>query len=116
MVAAVIFAMGSLPVTDPGWSAAWVALLGLLSFLMISAWRYWSFKDLNLLRPRSPVMLVLMCLTIYGIWNWARVVLLVIASIYVSSGIVIRLGGVIRRGGRPKPPMPAPRGPEAEIG
>jgi CDP-diacylglycerol--serine O-phosphatidyltransferase len=116
MVAAVIFAVGSLPITDPGWSLAWVALLGLLSFLMISAWRYWSFKDLNLLRPRSPVMLVLMCLVIYGIWNWAQAVLLVLASIYVSSGIVIRVGGIIRRGGRPRPPMPAPRDPEAQVG
>ena len=33
-------------------------LLALLSFLMISTWRYWSFKDLNLLRPRSPLILV----------------------------------------------------------
>ncbi|HVW11499.1 MAG TPA: CDP-diacylglycerol--serine O-phosphatidyltransferase [Bryobacteraceae bacterium] len=117
MVAAVIFAMGSIPVTDPWWSVAWVALLGLLSFLMISAWRYWSFKELNLLRPRSPVILVLMCLVIYAIWNWARVVLLVLASIYVSSGIVIRVGGIIRRGGKPRPPMPAPHDhPEAQIG
>jgi CDP-diacylglycerol--serine O-phosphatidyltransferase len=84
---------------------------------MISAWRYWSFKDLNLLRPRSPVILVLMCLVIYAIWNWAHVMLLVLASIYVSSGIVIRVGGIIRRGGRPKPPMPHPHDhPEAQIG
>jgi len=117
MVAAVIFAMGSLPITEPVWSVVWVALLGLLSFLMISAWRYWSFKDLNLLRPRSPLILVLMCLVIYAIWNWAHVMLLVLASIYVSSGIVIRVGGIIRRGGKPKPPMPAPQDhPEAQIG
>ena len=31
--------------------ALWLALLGLLSFLMVSTWRYWSFKELNLLRP-----------------------------------------------------------------
>jgi CDP-diacylglycerol--serine O-phosphatidyltransferase len=117
MVAAVIFALGSLPITDPGWSVVWVALLGLLSFLMVSAWRYWSFKDLNLLRPRSPLILVLMCLVIYAIWNWAHVMLLVLATIYVSSGIVIRVGGMIRRGGKPKPPMPAPQDhPEAQIG
>jgi len=34
---------------------------------------------------------------IYGIWNWSQPVLLVIASTYVASGIVIRIGGLIRR-------------------
>lgn len=115
MVAAVIFAAGCVPITQIVWSIAWLALLGLLSFLMVSAWRYWSFKELNLLRPRSPLILVLMCLVIYGIWNWAQLVLLVLASIYVSSGIVIRIGGIVRRGGRPKPSVPT-SDPEAQIG
>jgi CDP-diacylglycerol--serine O-phosphatidyltransferase len=116
MVATVIFASGSEPLTDFGWSVAWLALLALLSFLMISAWRYWSFKDLNLLRPRSPVILVLMCLVIYGIWNWSQIVLLVLASIYVSSGIFIRLGGIIRRMMPPRPKPGARPDPEAQVG
>jgi len=109
MVATVIFASGSSPLTDFGWSVAWLALLGVISFLMVSAWRYWSFKELNLMRPRSPLILILMCLVIYGIWNWSQIVLLVLASIYVSSGLFIRLGGIIRRRVRPKgPPAPDP--------
>lgn len=116
MVAAVIFASGSEPVTSFIWSVAWLALLGLLGFLMISAWRYWSFKELNLMRPRSPLMLVLMCLVIYGIWNWSQIVLLILASIYVASGIFIRLGGIIRRvmGHKPKPQHHPD--PEAQVG
>ena len=97
MVATVIFASGSLPLTSFAWSVAWLLLLALLSFLMVSAWRYWSFKELNLSRPRSPVILVLMCLVIFGIFTWARAVLLVISAIYVSSGLFIRIGGIIRR-------------------
>jgi len=116
MVATVIFASGSVPLTDFGWSVGWLALLGALSFLMVSAWRYWSFKDLNLLRPRSPGLLVLMCLVIYGIWNWSRIVLLVLAAIYVSSGLFIRVGGLLRRLMRPSTrPAPHP-GPEAQVG
>ncbi len=115
MVAAVIFAFGSYPVTDFGWSVAWLALLALLSFLMVSAWRYWSFKELNLLRPRSPLILVLMCLVIYGIWNWSQIVLLVLASIYVGSGLFIRVGGIIRRVMRPKKKELTPD-PEAQLG
>jgi len=116
MVAGIIFASGSMPLTNIGWSVAWLILLGLLSFLMISAWRYWSFKDLNLLRPRSPLILVLMCLVIYATWDWPRIVLLVLSSIYVSSGIFIRLGGIVRRMGRPKAKSRQNPDPEAQLG
>ena len=54
MVAAVVYARDSYPITDVIPAILWLALLGLLSFLMVSTWRYWSFKDLNLLRPRTP--------------------------------------------------------------
>jgi CDP-diacylglycerol--serine O-phosphatidyltransferase len=106
MVAAVVYAFDSYPVTGFVPSVIWLALLALLSFLMVSTWRYWSFKDLNLLRPRSPLILVVMGGIIYGIWNWSEPVLLAITSIYVGSGIAIRLGGILRRRFRanPKPP------------
>ena len=70
----------------------------------------------NLLRPRSPLILVLMCLVIYGIWNWSQIVLLVLASIYLSSGLFIRLGGIIRRTLPPRPKPGHKPDPEAQIG
>jgi len=87
----------SYPITSFYESVAWLALLGLLSFLMVSTWRYWSFKELNLLRPRSPILLVMAGCGIYAIWNWSQPVLLLLATAYVGSGIVIRAGGIIRR-------------------
>jgi CDP-diacylglycerol--serine O-phosphatidyltransferase len=112
----VIFAAGSLPLTDFGWSVAWLALLAVLSFLMVSAWRYWSFKELNLQKPQSPLILVGMCLVIYGIWSWPKLVLVVLATIYVSSGFFIRVGGLVRRVLRPKQkPTPNPN-PEVQPG
>ncbi len=112
MIAAVVFCNDSYPVTSFYESVIWLAVLSLLSFLMVSTWRYWSFKELNLLRPRSPVLLVLMCGAIYAIWNWAQPVLLLAAGLYVASGILTRAGGIIRRYFRPKS---TPR-PEAQIG
>jgi CDP-diacylglycerol---serine O-phosphatidyltransferase len=107
MVAAVVYSLDSHPVTGFFPAALWLLLLALLSFLMVSTWRYWSFKDLNLLRPRSPLILVVMGGIIYGIWNWSEPVVLTLASIYVGSGIAIRLGGIVRRrfrrGPTPKP-------------
>ena len=97
VVSAVIYAVGGGPVTDNGLSAAWLSLLGILGLLMISAWRYWSFKELNVLRPRSPVMVVLMGASIFVIWEWSRPVLLMLSVSYMLSGILIRAGGLIRR-------------------
>ena len=54
LVAAVVYASDSAPLEWWAPSFAWLALLALLSFLMVSTWRYYSFKDLNLLHPRSP--------------------------------------------------------------
>jgi len=112
MVAAVVYSLDSYPITDIFPAILWLILLGLLSFLMVSTWRYWSFKDLNLLRPRSPVILVLIAGVIFGIWNWSQPVLVILASVYVGSGIAIRLGGIIRRNFRP---TPGPK-PETQIG
>jgi CDP-diacylglycerol--serine O-phosphatidyltransferase len=97
MVAAVVHASSNFPIANVYLASAWLALLALLSFLMVSTWRYWSFKELHLGRPRSPLILVLMGATIYAIWNWSQIVLLILASTYVLSGIVIRAGGIIRR-------------------
>jgi CDP-diacylglycerol--serine O-phosphatidyltransferase len=112
MIAAVVYALDSYPLTEFIPAALWLLLLGLLSFLMVSTWRYWSFKELNLLRPRSPLMLVVMGATITAIVYWSQPVLLAMASVYVGSGIAIRLGGIVRRYFRRSP---KPR-PEVQIG
>jgi CDP-diacylglycerol---serine O-phosphatidyltransferase len=112
MVASVVYALDSYPITDMLLAVVWLALLGLLAFLMVSTWRYWSFKDLNLLRPRTPLILVAMGGVIYGIVYWSQPVLVILSSIYVGSGIAIRLGGIIRRYVRPAPKP----NPEAQVG
>lgn len=97
MVVAVTYASDSIPLQSWGWSIAWMALLALLSFLMVSTWRYYSFKDLNLLRPRSPLTIILFSSIIYLISAYSQMTLLTIAVLYVGSGIVTRIGGVLRR-------------------
>jgi CDP-diacylglycerol--serine O-phosphatidyltransferase len=46
-------------------------------------------------------------------WNFPQPLLLVLSSAYVASGIVIRIGGIVRRRLRHAPPPPAP---EHQIG
>lgn len=97
MIAAIVYFAEAYPITGYVWSVAWQVLLAALAFLMVSTWRYASFKELNLLRPRSPIMLILMGGIIYACWNWSRYVLLLLAVTYCGSGVVIRAGGILRR-------------------
>jgi phosphatidylserine synthase len=73
---------------------------------MVSTWRYWSFKELNMLRPRSPLLLVGVAAMLFAILNWSRPVLLIMTASYALSGILVRIGGLIRRYTRPAPPAP----------
>jgi CDP-diacylglycerol--serine O-phosphatidyltransferase len=110
-LASVVYAVDGSPIDHWLLSAFWLALTGLLAFLMVSTWRYPSFKDLNLARPRSPLILILLGSLIILIWNFSQPVLLGLAACYVGSGIVIRAGGIIRRRFKH-----APRTPEHQVG
>lgn len=98
IVAAVVHASDGYPLRAwLPWGLLWLALLALLSFLMVCTWRYYSFKEINLSQRRSWVMVVVIAMMIYLIWNYSQPVLLAMATVYVSSGIVIRAGGALRR-------------------
>jgi CDP-diacylglycerol--serine O-phosphatidyltransferase len=113
MVGAVVYASDSTPITWWPLSVAWLALLALLSFLMVSTWRYYSFKDISLTRPRSYLTVIVLGALIYLVWNYSQPVLLMLASGYVASGMVIRLGGIVRRHVRH---VGRPASPEHEVG
>ena len=97
MVAAVVFAFDGQPLAWWPLSVVWLALLVLLGFLMVCTWRYYSFKGLNLSKPYTPLIFVMLGGLIYGVWNWPQPVFLAVASAYVASGIAIRIGGIVRR-------------------
>jgi len=97
MVAAVVYACDCIPIEFWPLSVAWLALMSLLAFLMVSTWRYRSLKDVQLLKPLSPLTVILWGALCYLIWNFSQPVLLGIACFYVGSGIVVRLGGALKR-------------------
>jgi CDP-diacylglycerol---serine O-phosphatidyltransferase len=115
-VAAVVYALDSTPLHFWPLSVAWLGLLCLLSFLMVCTWRYNSFKDFNLLSPQSPLSLILLGALIYFIWNYSQPVLLAMAVVYVSSGIIARVGGALRRRFRPRPGHEGTPHPEHQVG
>jgi CDP-diacylglycerol--serine O-phosphatidyltransferase len=97
LVGATVFATDGQPLAWWPLSVAWLCLLLLLGFLMVSTWRYYSFKGVNLSKPYTPLLIVVLAASIYGIWNYAQPVLLIASLTYVASGILIRIGGIIRR-------------------
>jgi CDP-diacylglycerol---serine O-phosphatidyltransferase len=113
MVAAVVFAANSEPITWWPYAVLWIALLLLLGFLMVSTWRYYSFKGISLSKPYTPLILIALGAFIYGMWNYSQLILLAMSTAYVGSGIAIRIGGAIRR--RLKHAQP-PSAPEHQIG
>lgn len=121
LIAATVYAIEGEPLVRTPFVIAWLVLLLLLGFLMISTWRYYSFKGISLKKAYSTLILILLGALIYSIANYSRVVLLLMAVLYVGSGIVIRLGGMIRRRLRPAPRGPAntpdyPLNPEHQVG
>jgi CDP-diacylglycerol--serine O-phosphatidyltransferase len=93
-----------------GWwfySALWLGLLFLLGFLMVSTWRYYSFKGIGMTKAYSPLIVILVGAFVYGMYNYSQILLLAMSSTYVASGIAIRIGGIVRRKVRHSPP-PAP--------
>jgi CDP-diacylglycerol---serine O-phosphatidyltransferase len=113
LVAAIVYASGSAPLVSLPLIVLWLGLLLLLGFLMVSTWRYYSFKGVNLSRPRTPLIIIVAGAFIYAVWNYAQPVLLGLTVAYVASGIAVRIGGIIKRRLRPAPRPPAP---ERQIG
>ena len=69
----------------------------LVGVLMVSTWRYPSFKQLNVSKPRTPLIVLLIAGVAFLIWEWSQPVLLAVFCAYLISGIVIRFGGFVKR-------------------
>lgn len=97
LIASIVFFADGYPIVSWPLSVAWLVLLLCLSWLMICTWRYYAFKDNAFLRPRSPVTIVLAGALLIMVFLWRQPVLLAIAGAYAASGVLLRLGGLLRR-------------------
>ncbi len=96
LVAAIVYFDPS-PVNSLLFSICWLVLVGLAGLLMVSTWRYPSFKQVSVSKPRTPLFVLLVGGIAFSIWEWSQPFLLAAASTYALSGIVIRIGGFLRR-------------------
>jgi CDP-diacylglycerol--serine O-phosphatidyltransferase len=111
-IAAVVFLDDS-PVRSFSFSIGWLVMIGLVGLLMVSTWRYPSFKQISVSKPRTPLIVLIVGVIAFLIWEWSQPFLLAAASAYLMSGVVIRVGGFIRRRRKLRP---RPRYTEHQIG
>jgi CDP-diacylglycerol--serine O-phosphatidyltransferase len=104
VVAAVVHFSAGEPITSWFTAILWLVAMIVVSFLMVSRWRFYSFKDIDL-RSRQPFRLIIIFAMLFAaIWFYSRQVLFIIALLYMCSGIFWRLQWIFRRRRNPPPP------------
>ncbi|MDR3753110.1 MAG: CDP-alcohol phosphatidyltransferase family protein [Terracidiphilus sp.] len=68
----------------------WLILVGLAAYLMVSTWRFWSAKEINLSRSHPFRLLLLIALIAYIVLRYSNVSLFLVALVYMFSGIWAR--------------------------
>jgi len=97
VIAAVVHSSGGDPISALWSCITWMLIIVTVGYLMVSTWRFYSFKDIDL-RSRQPFrLIVLFGLLFAAIWFFSRWVLFVIALVYMISGVFWRLQWVFRR-------------------
>ena len=84
-------------IDDRSLAMACLSLLVVLSFLMVSTFRYWSFKNVDLRSRRSYVMVVGIAVSLILVALHTEWVLLILATAFWLSGPLAYLGGLRRR-------------------
>jgi CDP-diacylglycerol--serine O-phosphatidyltransferase len=80
----------------------------MVGILMVSTWRYPSFKQVNVSKPRTPLIVLVIGGIAFLIWEWSQPVLLAVSCSYLISGIVMRVGSFLKRQKGTRPPSPLP--------
>src|SRR4051812_9164650 len=86
------------PIRTWWFSAAWIALVFATGYLEVSTWRFYSFKDILVLRRQHPfTFIMLLAAMVSLIAMFSRYVLFFIAMTYMLSGVMTRLSFAVRR-------------------
>ena len=104
VIAAVVHFSEGQPVTSPITAITWVLMVIAVGYLMVSTWRFYSFKDLDF-RSRQPFRLIILFGGLFAlIWFFSQQMLFALALLYMASGVFWRLQWIFRRRDTPPPP------------
>jgi len=104
VVAAVVHFEGGDPLVSIYTAMAWLAMVTTVGYLMVSTWRFYSFKDIDF-RSRHPFRVIVILAALFaGVWFFSRPVLFFVALLYMVSGVFWRLQWIFRKRSGPPPP------------
>jgi CDP-diacylglycerol--serine O-phosphatidyltransferase len=103
-IAAVVFVLPA-PRSERWEASAIVALVVGLGFLMVSTFRYRSFKGIDLKRRRSYISVLGIALLFLIVATQTEASLLAVTALYTLSGPVAWAYSVLRRRPSPRPPL-----------
>lgn len=104
VIAAVVHFSEGEPVISPWTAVTWVLMVVAVGYLMVSTWRFYSFKDLDF-RNRQPFRLIILFGGLFAlIWFFSQQMLFALALLYMASGVFWRLQWIFRRRDTPPPP------------
>jgi CDP-diacylglycerol--serine O-phosphatidyltransferase len=104
VIAAVVHFVRGEPIAAWWIAIVWLLMVVTVAYLMVSTWRFYSFKDIDF-RSRKPFRLIIFFALLFAaIWFASEWVLFLIALFYMFSGILWRLQWFFRRKGTPPSP------------
>ena len=104
VIAAMVHFVNGRPLESWYTALVWLAMIAAVGYLMVSTWRFYSFKDIDFAK-RHPFRLILVLgLLLALIFSFSRYVLAAIALLYTFSGVFWRLQWIFRRHGSSPPP------------
>ena len=107
VIAAVVHLARGNPLESWYTALSWLAMVAAVGYLMVSTWRFYSFKDIDF-GSRHPFRLIIFFGALFAsIWFFSRQVLFAVAILYTFSGVFWRLQWMFRR--RRSGPPPAYR-------
>jgi CDP-diacylglycerol--serine O-phosphatidyltransferase len=104
VIAAVVHYSAGVPVNSWWTAMSWMLMVVVVGYLMVSTWRFYSFKDIDFGSRRPFRLIVLFGIIGASIWFFSRPALFAIAILYMASGVLWRLQWIFRRKSPPAPP------------
>ena len=90
-VAAVVHFFSGVPVALSWVALLWSVYVGAIGFLMVSTWRFWSGKEINLTNTHPFRLIVLVGAFLYTLVFFSQYLLAAIGLVYMFSGVLARL-------------------------
>ncbi len=104
VIAAIVHFSGGSPVNSWWTAMSWLLMVVVVGYLMVSTWRFYSFKDIDFRSRRPFRLIVVIAVVIALIARFSRPTLFAIAILYMASGVLWRLQWIFRRKTPPAPP------------